>query len=531
MTIQQPTYPITTSDLVAFLGGFSERLGGFRFFENAGHSIANGGGARYFPEGSYPYRAMGALGGARFKNYAIGGAICCWPNSGSGGDGGFGHILRNVFRPGLIFLQDEFPYQPSSQIVNIHYGINDLPRLGSLNPLPYQTSLRTIMARFCAATVFDNTHSAWAYTGTWASLPTPELSASNTAADITYTLTANDKATLTIPANYPGNRVIGIGLWMNALWPTTTIGVKVDGVARPDVAVSGLAICDQSVSAKHNVHTLRLGTGVGGDSALAAGTHTIELTFKSGTGMCIDSAHVETDPLDGPIIIRPLTSKPLDYSLWNGTPHGPDAGSDPMTNASIDAWKSAEQAINAEFPNRVIEIDVDALGLTSNDYISDGVHPNDKGHGKIAAAIYDAAVKSGLFTSRVKTAPAVNPRPTWKQVSVHNNAGKFATGWSNYGVGNLSGFMWSKSEDGRINVRGTVKAAAGATGSITQNGALPKPAANQQFMANLYDGTNWSTRAVQLSTNGVLAILGSVITTAGNYLSFSFSYEPEAPEG
>src|SRR4051812_28753758 len=75
---------------------------GLDWFENAGHSLAGGGGSRIAPYGGYAYKTKGALGIPHWHDYSIGGAIACRPTSVATGDGGYAWILRNVLRPGGV---------------------------------------------------------------------------------------------------------------------------------------------------------------------------------------------------------------------------------------------------------------------------------------------------------------------------------------------------------------------------------------------------------------------------------------------
>lgn len=508
---------------------------GVDWLEVAGHSLAAAGGARVLPEGGYAFRLGAAIGARRFREYAIGGAIACWPNAFGTGDGGYGHVLQNALRPGSPGLAAAgAPYVPKSQVVVAHFGLNDLGELGAQKPLPFQTGLRTILSRLCAAAVWEEDATAWAFTGAWAVMGVSAAAASNSGPAVKYSTVVNDKATFTLPADYPGGLVVGVGLWINATWPTLTYGVKVDGQARPDVVINPQQFCDQNLANKHLVHTLRLGTGRQGDPALTAGAHSVEMTLKSGTALGIDFAQVEADPLDGPVLLMPLPNKPASYALWTTWAHGPNAATDPINDAAVDSWKAAQRAVQAEFPGRVVELDLDAIGLVRSsgvggDFVADGAHFNEGGHGKIAVAARDALVASGRITDRVRSRPAVVSRPVFRQVGVSNGAGAFATGWSNYGSG-LAPLMWRKDEFGKVRVRGACKAAAGQNGTILPAGTLPKPAFHVDKTMTQFDGTaTWVVRPVRVQSDGLLSSVGSptISTAAGNLYLIDFEYDAE----
>jgi len=540
VTIATPQYPITTDALVNLLGAFAERNAGFHLFENFGHSLAGAGGARLLPDGGYAYRLAQALGARRFRDYAIGGAIACWPTSVNVGDGGYGHVSRWAFRPGVTGQPAAgAPYTPVAQIANVHFGLNDLAILGSQNPTPFQTALRTILSHICAGSVFLYNHAAWAYTGVgWTPTGlTDPTAASKDVAGVTFSTSAGAKATFSLPADFPGNRVVAFTFWINSAWTANiTIGVKIDGVAYPDIVMSATAMADLSAASKHIEHTVRYGRGIANDPQLAAGAHTFEFTLNGGAAMAIDAAAVESDPLDGPLIIAPLPNKPANYSQWQTWTHGPAAATDPMNDAAVDSWKVSEQSVLDEFAGRVVTLDIDtAAGLNrvvggDGDFISDGAHWTDRGHGKVAAAIYDKLINSGLLTSRIKSRPSINPRNHWQRIGLYNGAGAFSTGWSNAGLisgANYPGLAWRKDENGRVYVRGGIKAAAGATTTILAANTLPKSDARHDAFINVWDTANWVQKAVRVLEDGSMILVGTIVTTAGNIYQLDFSYDRE----
>lgn len=531
------TTPMTAAaleDMESRLGGYADAVSpGVELVEVIGHSLAAGGGARWVPASGYANRARTAIGALRFREYALGGAIACWPNSGTTGDGGYPHVLQNMLRPGNINMPVAGPpYSPMSQVVIVNIGLNDLAAIGSNKPLPFQTALRTILARACASSVWEDTDAAWAKVGTWVTLGTVPVSAYNSGAGISYTVTVNDKATFTAPATMPASRVVGVGLWLNPAWTAVTYGIKVDGAVRPDITLTPSAMTDLGVANKYIVHTLRFGTGGAGDAAFAAGAHTIELTLKSGSGLAIDSAHVEADPLDGPVLVTPLPNKPANYSLWGSWAYGPNSATNPMNDAGVEVWKSAHRAINAEFPGRTVEVDMETLGIVrtadgNGDFIADGAHPNDRGHEKIALGVKNALVGSRLLTDRVKSAAIPVPRPIYRLVGSQSGAGVFMTGWVNFPAANLPTLRWVKDDRGRVNLIGAIQAGTGAAAGILAAGTLPKPARSIDFAIGFYNNTAWSGAFARVQSDGAFALLGAPNLIAGNTYTFNISYESE----
>lgn len=532
---------------------------GLDWFENAGHSLAAGGGARVTPHGGYHYRLKSALGSTHIFDYAMGGAIACRPTAVATGDGGYGWLLRQVIRPGMVGQPPAAaPYNPASQIVNCHFALNDLAMLGATKPEPFKSALRTILAHFCAAAVFEVEPSGgsspqWAFTGTWADLGIGDNVASTSGAGLRYSATIGDKATFTTPADFPGSRVVGIGLFLNSSYKTITYGIKINGVAMPDLVIDVPAMTDQSVANMHLNYCLRIGTGLPGNpygSPLPPGQNTIEITYKAagatgGGALCPDRAHIEADPLDGPLLICPLPNKPATYGIWATWP-----GAASMNDGAIDSWKTYVRDVLAEFPGRVISddkglgLDIDNAGYnrytaspgtapppagTVADFISDGAHWSETGHAKVAEYILRFVRNSPLITDRIRTRPSVDPKPRgWKKVGQVNASGGMNTGWSNYANAALPDFQWRIDDNRRVFVRGTLKAAVGALAGLILNSTLPKPAQSSSKVGNTFDGVStWSQRRLLISNAAQISVGGTINTGAGNILEFDFDYQAE----
>jgi hypothetical protein len=534
---------------------------GIDWLEIAGHSLAAGGGARISPLGGYALRLMRALGIPRVHDYSIGGAIACRPNANATGDGGYPWILRNVLRPGsasgatlLTPSAAGAPYNPQSQLALVHFALNDLGLLGAAKPLPFQTGLRTVLARFCSSSVFPvepsgGSSAQWAETGTWADQVISDAAASSDGGGFRASSTVGDKKTFTIPADMPVGRVVGIGLWMNAGLGAQTYGVRVLRGGNPlagvaNIVVTATQVTDQSLANQHIVHTVRFGTGIVGNANDPMGGQTlqpgdkIELTLNGGTLLAPDFAHIEADPLDGPILLCPLPNRPANYSIWSSW-----SGGASMNDGVVDQWKDYERAILAEFPGRVISdshglgVDLDDANLVkttdgTGDFFSDGAHPNDRGHGKWVELLAPIVRGSPLITDRIRARPYVDPRPRgWKKVGVVNGAGAFAAGWSNVSAAGLNDLQWRTNEHGRCFVRGSIKAAVGFTTTVVGANVLPKPlnlaGGKPGFQ---FDGASWNPRNMRVGTNGSLTTTGNVAvsTAAGNQLEFDFDYQTQS---
>ncbi len=508
---------------------------GVGLLEVSGNSYAGGGGA---DEGGVQYDMLDyaeklalSLPARRMENRGLGGSISCWPEGSH--LGGYAWHLQQLLRhgspasvgvpaPAAHAVGD--PYLPVSQVYVHHHALNDLAQLGSLNLRPMIEAHRTIWSRICAAVIHEDTDPAWVFTGTWAALAN---TATNSGPQLKYTTTVNDKATLTLLSDYPGSLVVAIGIFVNAGVAPSTIGVKVDGVSRPDVTVTPSAICDQASAGLHNGIVLRYGRGISGDPVLAAGAHTVELTLKSGPQLVIDYGQVESDPLDGPIIVVPGANRPLSYAQWNSFPHGPTAGTDPLNDASITTCNTQLQSLIAEFPGRCVFVDIDsALARNPAYFFTDNTHPNPRGHGKIAATIRDALAVSRLLTSRVLTSPAPQTaKAFWIPVGTMapSLGPAFQNGWANSG-GALPVTAFYRDLQGIVYVKGAVGGGTAVGNTIFTLPAGYRPGEPRDFGAMANNGVASNAAVVRAQNDGQVFF---PVGGATNYSMFSFSFPAE----
>lgn len=486
------------------------------------------------------------LGVPRMRHVAVGGAIACWPMVNNTGDGGWAHVLRQIERDGSAgwptvagqpgATANAHPYLPGSQLALVHFGLNDLAILGSLKPRPFQEAMRTIMSRFCASAIWEDENTAWVRTGAWS--PLGFAPAANSGSQVYYTTTIGDKAVFTLPTDFPGGRVVAIGLWINPAQAAMTYGLKVDGVDYPDIVADPAAICDTNSTGKYNQLCVRLGRGGVNDPVLGAGSHTIEVNLKAGPQLVVDYAQIEADPLDGPILLMPLPHKPLNYSIWNTWTHGPNAGTDPMNDAAVDTWKAAQRVVQAEFPGRVVEVELDGLGLnTAALNVGDGAHPNNAGHNSIAQACYDALKASGLITDRIRRAPVTQRKPPYWRTPGNCGENGFGSNWSNFGGTGAPftaapfGYFRDDVAGHRLRIRGDVKVSATTNATIwTIGNASLRPKYDRYFMIPYYNGSTWSSvAAVIVAATGAITIQGAVPTAAaGNRYIIDTMYEVDS---
>jgi hypothetical protein len=490
----------------------------FAQLDVCGHSVAAAGGATRGWQNGYVDNLARMLGVEVLRDLAAGGAISCWPlQSGPTGVGGWGWVMAgqtgHLVAPGPAGFGA--PYLPARHLGLVHITENDFAELGSQKPQPMQEALRALISWMRTAVVVDDTDAAWTYTGTWS---TTALGGFGTGPTGSYhsTTTVGDKATLAVPADWPGPPcVLAIDFFID---PTTdvTATIKIDGAAGTDVRLQGSALCDTNVAGKHNVYCYRI-------KNLAAGAHTIEVSLKSqgaaGQTLFVNDARVEADPADGPIVIVPSSWRPADnYSLWATWPHGPSAGTDPATDAGLATWKTAEQAVVADFDSNVVYVDIDTVLGKNAAYFdpTDHTHPNPLGHSLIAQAIYDALRAADLLTERRSTRPA--PLPPTNYTRVFGQAGSASL--SNSWVQDSPALAWYRAPNGRMYLRGAVKSGSSGSAVITTFAPGERPLKDLTFHG--FSSTNTLQRWRLQASTGNLSIISGGDTTRSELPEVSF---------
>jgi hypothetical protein len=481
---------------------------GLAFYDLVGHSIPGGGGVTNGDWNGYVDKLMFLLGSPRRKrNLALSGAVSAWQsNQNKTGDGGWGHVVQYLLPPGIG--AGAGTYLPQADLCVMHHALNDLASLGQANPTPMQEAHRTILGRMVAAALAQVTDAAWGFTGTWTAGNTTGF---NSPAGYKKTSTVNDTATLSIPADYPGGRTIGINLLVNPAHDLT-VGVTIDGVAQPDVRLQGSVLCDPngynaSGTAQWNMKCLRY-------AIAAAGAHTIILTLKTqtigGSTLYVDSGHIESDPADGPIVLVPNPHRCVNYTLWGAQ----WANGASMSDAAVLAWQTALSTVVAEFPH-AMGVDIDtALNKTAALFSSDGAHPNDAGHGVIAKTAYDALLGSGKVLSRQFSRVSPSLGQFWMPVGASiNGYPQFTGNWTNKG-GGAAPVSYRKDAYGQVHLQGAATGGATPTSPIFTLPAGYRPANNRIFMTGAQGG---GTTMIQVSSNGVVTALAGG-STSGEWL-------------
>ena len=350
--------------------------------ELSGHSYVYGVGAS-----SFDYRYSTLLAGmlrAGELNHGVGGAAAAYDNNGTR-NGGYAQVLQD-----LAPTRSSAPYLPQAGIGVVQYGVNDIAYLGGAGNLaPFKEALRTILARYRASAVFEETSSTVNFSGsagpgncsgtTWGQLV---VSLYNSGSGLCASGTNGSTTTITTPSDFPGG-TIDIG-YTAAPASGAVHTYTVDGGSLPSGNTNTL---DTRGKAAGDVTATPRASDTGMVKRivnLPAGAHTIVDALSSVSS----ASYFDYWSIEAPtsrLVMVPLASRMLSYStLYSGAPYMP-------TDADITTLNTAIQSVTGEFDSSVKTVDIDSvINKNANYFYSDGGHLNDQGQSLIASAIYKA---------------------------------------------------------------------------------------------------------------------------------------------
>jgi hypothetical protein len=408
-----------------------------------GHSVAFGWNAQAVTHG-WASKLAKMLHVPRYRNWAWPAALVAYDDGGS--KGGYATVLQ---RPQPVPLSLANLYVPTTQVAVVQFGINDLAQFGSQAPGVFVEGYRTVLSRLraCAGRVFVHSAGRWTYGstagggGAWTTSTFGTLSATDGAGFHQGGANTTDIATFTTDADHDAQCPVAVCvLAISGL----TMEVMIDGVAQADWTVPGPG-GSRVVGCVHRL-------------MVPAGAHTIRLRRKSGTDpLYVDSAWIEARSDDCPVLMPLLTNKQPTYAgAYGSSPHGPNAGSDPLNAAAVDSWRATQRAVHAEFPN-VLEVDPDTvLGAAAGAFGTDGLHYNEVGHAAVAWLIRNRLMASGLPTDRMVSRAVGAQEQAWVEVARGANAPGFGGTWVNYASG-FPTVAFALNEAGEVELRGYAK--------------------------------------------------------------------------
>jgi hypothetical protein len=207
-------------------------------------------------------------------------------------------------------------------------------------------------------------------------------------------------------------------------------------------------------------------------------THTLIVKLKTqtiaGSQFLFDSSYIEADPADGPVIVVPNCHRCVSYGLYNtaGWHNGPT-----MTDSSVTTWNPLVQSVVNEF-GHTLWVDIDtALNKQAELFYSDGVHPSNHGHAKIAETIFNALVGNNLITSRRASAVTATLADLWWILGLSiNSVPAFQNSWANFGSTFPQCSYRRDFVTGRVYLRGFVKSGTAVTAVVFTLPASYRPA-------------------------------------------------------
>lgn len=358
-----PWEAVSAADIGGGGGGTGgrARLVGYGAVEFYGHSIYETGASN--PQRGIPGRVSSTLNaenlhrglpGARLATSDLGVELA--GGDMAFGDGGWGQIFRYA-EPGTHAA----PYEARRDAAVLFYGANEF-FLGS-DPSaaawdPFERTLKTVVSRLRASSVFQYDHSSISTTGTWTN-QTADAAAAKMCSGAGYkrTTSSSGQVSIAVPADY-GGQPIALMFLSDASARGARWDCKVDGGATVQVDTRG-----SHPSGLYWTPAIFRVTG------LAAGAHTITATVSA-----LDTyGYFNCWWIEGEI--------PPAIAVCNVVDDGD------RTNAQAVAANNRITAALSGFDSKVFVVDLKSAISTSD--LSDTVHFNDMGCGKAAAAIVD----------------------------------------------------------------------------------------------------------------------------------------------
>lgn len=310
--------------------------------------------------------------GGNWRNWAVNGAAVIQQGNYFGG---WARVMQEAVRP-----QRGAPYVSDGGASLVAYGINDIGGFSSLSQAQAQAlvkhALRAVISRLRASVFFDNGYSVGTrttYGSGWTAMTGANDYSSSRGTLRRATSTTSATITLTLPTDFTGQTVV--------------VQFVAEAAAGGSVAFSGTAGATGTLAtsglipsgAPVKTPVVRRITGL---PASAAGK-TIIMTMTSVTSqMLFDGWWLEADYPPPIIVANAARVQTAGYSGYANA-----IGDTDIQNLNANSIVP----VVAEFDGMVQLADMDgALNKLPECYGPDGLHPNEKGAGRVAEAFQDA---------------------------------------------------------------------------------------------------------------------------------------------
>jgi hypothetical protein len=308
-----------------------------------------------------------------WRNYAVTGSVLMVQGVSQGG---YARMLQAV--PGVV---RGAPYVSNGGGAILGWGINDMGKQGTGSTFQnaFIDSLRTMISRWRAATVRENTDASISYGAGFTLASNSEEWTSGTSYR-TATSTTNANFTITLPSDYDGSPVV---LCFNGI---TNGG---SGTFSGTAGVTGTFNTSNIIPASAVSHAPRIKRITNLTAANAGQTIVFTVNSIDASGSVdFDCWWIEAKNPPPVIIMDIVRLNALGYSGFAQM-----SGNTESTNdGHVNTWNAAIYSLVNEFDSMVqiaycdAAINKDASLLWS----VDGVHPNEHGSAKLADAIYQA---------------------------------------------------------------------------------------------------------------------------------------------
>lgn len=467
--------------------------------EGCGYSWMNGSyssdpGARYITR-------LAKRLGAHERVYALGSSVLAYYHlagapypDGKRGHNGWATILQRLRRqhhPYITNYPFTAPFKAASQLVVFHYGYADLGSYA--NESLFKESMRTIIRRYRAAAVFEDSHPSVVFSSGWTTATSRD---SNSGDGRRYTNTNGSTVTITVPPAPAGNFTVVLG-GVNASAFNQQGGLR--------WTVNGQSVGSKIVAAGSDAAANVSPTVFVIPNVPAGATLVGTLNTADGPYGHFDYWSIEAP--DPPLVLVALEPRMPDYGMF-ASGWGNGAG---VTDATVQSHNTAKKAVVNEFTDgRVLAVDLDAAFNKNTAYFGpyENGHPNDAGE-RLLADTFEPVILNNLSPSSVRDAVVPSEDEGWILAGTLNNWVPFTTQPPNAGAIGDPPPRFRRTVDGDVILSGAAKSGSTAGAVIMNLGIGYRPRMTRRYICS----ANGAASEVTVDPSGdVKAATGGSVT-------------------